>query len=99
ELLAVDLGLRGLETLAGHQASTSTPIERAVPAMICIAPSTSFAFRSGIFVSAISRSCDWLSLPTFSRFGTLEPLGRLSASLMRTPAGGVFVMKVKERSS
>ena len=43
------LGLR-------YYASTSTPIERAVPATIFIAASTSLALRSGIFVSAIWRS-------------------------------------------
>src|SRR5690606_13102500 len=34
---------------------TSRPIERAVPAIIDMAPSMSVAFRSGIFVSAICR--------------------------------------------
>jgi len=34
-------------------ASTSTPMDRAVPAIIFIAASTSLALRSGIFVSAI----------------------------------------------
>jgi hypothetical protein len=33
------------------------------------------------------------------RFGSAEPEARLSASLIRTAAGGVFVMKVNERSS
>src|SRR3954468_17869896 len=55
ELLAVDLPAR-LEIalpVLGHQATTSTPIERAVPAMIFAAWSTSLAFRSGSFFSAI----------------------------------------------
>src|SRR5581483_5837064 len=34
-----------------------------------------------------------------SLFGSAEPFSSLSASLMRTAAGGVFVMKVNERSS
>ena len=38
------------------QASTSTPMERAVPATIFMAASTSLALRSGILVSAISRA-------------------------------------------
>ena len=59
--------------LAGHQASTSTPIERAVPATIFIAASTSFAFRSGILRSAIARSWSRDSVPTLSRFGSPEP--------------------------
>ena len=37
--------------------ATSTPIERAVPAMILAACSTSWAFRSASLRSAISRSC------------------------------------------
>ena len=37
--------------------------------------------------------------PTFVRFGSLEPLSSRSASLIRTAAGGVFVMKSKLRSS
>ena len=77
----------------------STPIERAVPAMIFIACSTSRAFRSGIFVSAIDRICASVSRPTLVRFGSPEPDWRLSTSLISTAAGGVFVMKVKERSS
>ena len=50
-LLDVDVRL---PVLRHH--TTSTPIERAVPAMIFAAASTSFAFRSFIFFSAISRS-------------------------------------------
>ena len=34
-----------------------------------------------------------------SRFGSDEPFSRFSASLIRTAAGGVFVMNVNERSS
>ena len=37
--------------------------------------------------------------PTLSRFGSAEPFSRLSASLISTAAGGVFVMNVNERSS
>ena len=72
---------------------------RAVPAMTFMASSTSRAFRSGIFASAIERSCAWLSLPTLMRFGSPDPDSIPSASLMRTAAGGVFVMNVNERSS
>jgi hypothetical protein len=45
----------------------------AVPAITSIAASTSFAFRSGIFVSAIERSCACVSRPTLLRFGSAEP--------------------------
>ena len=37
--------------------------------------------------------------PTLSRWGSLEPFSMSIAWRMRTAAGGVFVMKVKERSS
>src|SRR5688500_12290597 len=38
-------------------------------------------------------------MPTFARFGSAEPFSRLRASLIRTAAGGVFVMNVNDRSS
>jgi hypothetical protein len=82
-----------------HYQSTSTPIERAVPAMIRAAWSMSRALRSGIFVSAIRLTCSRERRPTLFRFGSPEPLSSRSASLIRTAAGGVFVMNVKERSS
>src|SRR5438105_3690871 len=72
---------------------------RAVPAITSIAWSTSRAFRSSSFVSAIDRSCARLRRPTLFRFGSAEPFSIRSASLIRTAAGGVFVMNEKERSS
>jgi hypothetical protein len=57
---------------------------RAVPAMIFAAWSMSRAFRSGIFVSAIRCTCSRERRPTFSRFGSPEPLSSRSASLIRT---------------
>src|SRR5206468_4614027 len=81
-----------------HQ-PTSTPIERAVPAMIFAAWSRSLAFRSCIFVSAIWRTWSWVILATLFRFGSPEPLSIPAASLISTAAGGVFVMNVNERSS
>src|SRR5438105_10626884 len=73
--LAIDLLARRQVCLAvlAHQ-TTSTPIDRAVPATIFVAASRSLAFRSGIFFSAICRSWAWVILPTFSRFGSPEPL-------------------------
>ena len=50
-------------------------------------------------ISAIERSCDFEILPTLFRFGSAEPFSIPSASLIRTAAGGVFVMKVNVRSS
>jgi hypothetical protein len=78
---------------------TSTPIERAVPAMILAAASMSFAFRSFIFFSAICRSWSWVILPTLSRWGSAEPCSSPSACLISTAAGGLLVMNVNERSS
>src|SRR3954453_20115920 len=99
--LAVDLPVRLAVALAvlGHQPDTSTPIERAVPAMIFAAWSTSLAFRSWSFASAISRTWAALIDAPFLRFGSPDPFSIPAASLMRTAAGGVFVMNVNERSS
>src|SRR4051812_25228732 len=101
ELLAVDLraGLEVTLAVLGHQATTSTPIERAVPAMILAAWSTSFAFRSGSFFSAIWRTWASVIVPTLVRFGSPEPFSMPIAWRIRTAAGGVFVTNVKERSS
>ena len=76
-----------------------TPIERAVPAMILVAASRSLAFRSGILRSAIWRAWSTVIEPTFSLCGSPEPFSIPAASLIRTAAGGVLVMKSKERSS
>jgi hypothetical protein len=67
--------------------------------MILAACSTVWAFRSGSLRSAIWLTWSRVSLPTFVRFGSDEPLSSPSASRMSTAAGGVFVMKVNERSS
>src|SRR5581483_12286534 len=70
--LAVDAAAR-LDVLLPvlcHYRSTSTPIERAVPAMISAAWSTSRAFRSCSFVSAICRTWSRESRPTLFRFGS-----------------------------
>src|SRR5262249_6563194 len=101
-LLAVERRPRGsvlLAVRAHERTSVSTPIDCAVPATMRIACSMSRALRSGIFVSAIWRTWSRVSRPTFSRFGSPEPFSTRSASLIRTAAGGVLVMKSKERSS
>ena len=72
---------------------------RAVPAITSIAWSTSRAFRSTSFASAIERTWARVSRPTLSRFGSDEPFSSPSAYLISTSAGGVFVMNVTERSS
>jgi hypothetical protein len=75
------------------------PIERAVPAMIRLAMSTSLALRSFIFISAISVSCASVSLATLVLCGSPEPFATPAAYLISSAAGGVLVMKVNERSS
>ena len=67
--------------------------------MIFAAWSTSCAFRSWSFFSAISRSWACESVPTFVLWGSEEPLSRPSAWRISTAAGGVFVTNVNERSS
>src|SRR3954451_19501388 len=67
--------------------------------MIFAAWSTSFAFRSWSFASAISRTWAALIDATLLRFGSPEPFWIPAASLIRTAAGGVLVMKVNERCS
>ncbi len=47
---------------------------------------------------AISSTCLPVTLPTICLLGTGEPLARPAALSSNTEAGGVLVMKVKERS-
>src|ERR1700730_13679798 len=75
------------------------PIERAVPRMVFAAASNEDAFMTGIFCVAIAVICFSVTLPTFSLFGVPEPLGTPAAFSRSTGAGGVLVMKVKERSA
>jgi hypothetical protein len=72
---------------------------RAVPSTIRIADSTLAAFKSGIFVSAISRTLSRLTVATLLRFGSPEPDSIPAAFLRSTAAGGVLVINVNERSS
>src|SRR5215831_4935163 len=71
---------------------------RAVPFTLLMAASRDAAFRSGIFCLAISATCFSVTLPTLSLFGAPEPLAMPAARFRNTEAGGVLVMKVKERS-
>ena len=68
---------------------------RAVPAIMLIALSMVAAFRSGIFISAISRILSLEMVATLVLLGTPEPDFRLQAFFSRTAAGGVLVMKLK----
>src|SRR5690606_32646758 len=83
----------------GHQSTTWIPMERAVPSTIRIADSTPAALRSGSFSSAISRTCLRETWPTLSRLGAEEPFSSPAALRRSTAAGGVLVMKVKDRSA
>ncbi len=69
-----------------------------MPAIMLIAASTLAALRSGIFSSAISRTWALVMLATFWELGFPLADSRPQAFLMSTGAGGVLVMKVKERS-
>src|SRR5215475_8238398 len=78
---------------------TVMPIERAVPAMIRSAMSRSFALRSAIFFSAISRTCARVTEPTLVVCGVPEPLATPDALISNCAAGGVFRTNVNDRSS
>src|SRR5699024_6741952 len=71
----------------------------AVPSTIKTAASTDDAFKSSIFVSAISRTCAAVTVATLFLLGSPEHFSVLAAFLRRTAAGGVFVINVNERSS
>src|SRR5215472_13789767 len=74
------------------------PMLRAVPFTLLMAASRLAAFKSGIFCLAMSLTCFSVTLPTFSLLGAPEPLAIPAARFSSTEAGGVLVMKVKERS-
>src|SRR5213082_3256424 len=102
---AVQLG--GLERRDGraivlavraHQSTTSSPMERAVPATIFMAASMSVAFRSGSLISAIFFSWARVTFPTFWRFEVGEPSSMPASFFRSTAAGGVLVMNVNVRS-
>jgi hypothetical protein len=77
----------------------SIPDDRAVPSIIFIADSISFAFKSSILRSAILRISSRVTLPTFILGVEPEPFSIPAAFLRRAEAGGVFSLKVKLRSS
>ena len=89
----------GRAVAVGRLSRRVMPIERAVPAMICSAASRSLALRSGILVSAISRTWARVILATLSFCGLAEPLSTPAALRISRAAGGVLVTKVNERSS
>src|SRR6185436_2583838 len=99
QFFAIDLDTQCFVTLGifshDQPSTTSTPMLRALPAIVRTAASRSAAVRSGIFVLAISSACARVSFPTFSLCGVLLPLSTFDAFLINTVAGGVLVMKVK----
>src|SRR4051812_16551806 len=97
----IDLRHRTPELLAsgGHQSTTSSPIERAVPAIIRMALSRSAALRSAILISAIFLTCARVTRPTLVRLGWPLPFSIPASLSKRFGAGGVFVMKVNVRSA
>ena len=99
--LAIDLGPSGsvaLAVLRHYCPSTSTPIERAVPAITFIAWSTSRIQVRHLRLGDLTHLR--LRQPAdLVRFGSPDPFSIRSASLISTAAGGVFVMNVNERSS
>src|SRR5438093_233535 len=88
-----------LAALLRHYSTTSRPIERAVPSIIFMAASVSYALRSLLFASTIWRTCDRVIRPTFSRFGFAEPFSTPAARLSSCTAGGVLRTNEKLRSS
>src|SRR6266545_5089918 len=74
-------------------------MDLAVPSTIFTAPERSEAFRSGSFVLAMSSTCCFVTLPTFSLLGVPEPFGTPAALSSRIAAGGVFVMKEYDLSA
>src|SRR3989442_5343847 len=79
--------------------TTSRPRLRAVPSTVFTACSRLAAVRSGIFRRAISSTCWRVTCPTFFFPGSLEPFSVPAARFKSPAAGGVLVMKVKERSA
>src|SRR4030095_11507449 len=102
DLRGIDLGAGRLLALAelrhGYSPSTSTPMLRALPAIVRTAASMSAAVRSGIFVRAISSTCARVTFPAFVLLGSPLPFSIPAALRRSTAAGGVFVTKVKLRS-
>src|SRR5881227_3687679 len=79
--------------------TTSRPRLRAVPSTVFTACSRLAAVRSGILMRAISSTCWRVTCPTFFFPGSAEPFSIPAARFKSTAAGGVLVMKVKDRSA
>src|SRR5207244_5139639 len=90
-----ELGLPGLDTLGdGHgyfTPSTSTPMLRALPAMVRTAASRLAAVRSGCLSFAISSSCLREILPTFAVLDFPEPFSLPIPLRIRSSARWFFI--------
>src|SRR5207247_1139864 len=93
------LRLLGLVAPMRRPYATSRPRLRAVPSTVFTACSRLAAVRSGIFRRAISSTCWRVTCPTFFFPGSAEPFSIPAARFKSTAAGGVLVMKVKDRSA
>ena len=69
------------------------------PRSVVAAASMSFALRSAILISAISRTWSRVTRPTVSRRSCRAPFSTPAALRRRSAAGGVLRMNVNERSS
>src|SRR5687767_1419175 len=97
----IDLGHRRAELLSprGHQSTTSSPMDRAVPAIMRMALSRLAALRSAILISAIFLTWARVTRPTLIRLGCPLPFSIPASLSRRFGAGGVLVMNVKVRSA
>src|SRR6266545_899453 len=87
----IELGeRRALQLLAWavHQSTTSSPMDRAVPAIIFMALSRSDALRSAILISAIFLTCARVTRPTLVRLGCPLPFSTPASFRRRLGAGG-----------
>jgi hypothetical protein len=71
----------------------------ALPMIMLVAASMSFALRSGIFISAISLAFALEIVATVCFLEFSEPFSIPAAFFNRSDAGGVFTTNVNERSS
>ena len=77
---------------------TVIPILRAVPATIFMAESTVKAFKSVILSLAITSTCSQVTLATFLRFDSADPLFNPVVSNNWIATGGVLMIKSNDLS-
>src|SRR3989338_3399024 len=75
--------------------STLTPMLFAVPAIIFVALSRSFVFKSAIFFSATSFNCAFVMVATVFLLGVPEPFSKPIAFLISAEACGWWSLNVK----